>query len=348
MLVISEDFIQDMAFSHNGIESATIVPNVHTKDTTLCSLTSFAVDLDEFTLTLNFDETVDASTFEPTAITLQAAQRSTSTYTLTGGDSLSEDGLQIVLNITVDDMNKIKENEGLLIGDSTSWITMTEAMIKDMSANLLVPIQNGDSISLKASEFSNDSKRPRLTSFDIDMTKEELTFVFPEIIDVANVDFGALALCTTSAGAVCHTLEEGEVKTAADSTTIVLGLTLKDLNILKQKKIGRSKVSTWLAMTEGAFVDQTSHKIMPLKSGINSKRTSGYVADSIEPFLRHSTLISQKKPSRCTFPRLSAADPFLSRPWSFLPLCLCHSVCRVNSANSWRHCREMHATFVPN
>merc|ERR1711871_1228760 len=114
------------------------------------------------------------------------------------------------------------------------------------------------------------------------MTAETITFVFPETMDVnqTNVDFTAITLMNSADGAESHTLGDGSVLTQIDSTTIKCKLKLADLNILKTKKIGRDKASTWLHIQAAAFRDQEALQVVP-----ETKNVDNYIADQTDPEL---------------------------------------------------------------
>ena len=86
--------------------------DVYGFDTTSPQLTTFAVDINAGTITLNFDEPVDRSTFDPTGLVLQAGEMFThmqQQLRLTGGFSSSMDGLSILVRLTEDDLNELKK-----------------------------------------------------------------------------------------------------------------------------------------------------------------------------------------------------------------------------------------------
>jgi hypothetical protein len=295
-VVLGQGAVHDMATTPNFNEEFSTGDSGYEPDGTSPKLTAFAVDMNAFTITLNFDETIDASTLEPKAFTVQSS-RGESGYTLTGGETVpaadAADGLQVVLKITTADMNAIKQRENLFTTQDNAYLrhtTNTITAIKDMNGNLVDAIATDDAMKVTVTAFAADSANPRLTSFDLDMTAETITFVFPETMDVnpSNVDFTAITLMDSADGVDSgkyHPLQGGDVITQADSTTIKCKLKLADLNILKTKKIGREKSSTWLHIEAAAFRDQEGLAMFAQTSGSDAVQVDQYIADSTHPKL---------------------------------------------------------------
>jgi hypothetical protein len=204
-------------------------------------------------------------------------------YTLTGGRTSSDNGLQVVVELTREDMNAIKLNEQLLVDKESAWLRLTPATIKDMNGNSVVEIVNGKA--MQASQFARDSIRPRLHTYDLNMTSQVVTLVFNETMNTSSVAFGAFTFMTTSNGAKTHTLTDGEVLTDVDSTTIQFKILRFDMNVLKQKGIGLGETSTFLEITSDAIADQAGHQVQTLTRAENAKRVDGYTADVTSPVL---------------------------------------------------------------
>jgi hypothetical protein len=104
------------------------------KDDTDPVLEAYQVDINnkhEAVLTLNFNEPVDTDTFNPQGLTLQenAAISTGVTYTLKEGSTDTENGLQMVVNITVDDLNEVKKLETLYIDAASAFLSVLPAMV---------------------------------------------------------------------------------------------------------------------------------------------------------------------------------------------------------------------------
>jgi len=132
---------------------------IETSDTNLPTITQWGINFDTNELSLTFSETVDASTLDSTAITLQNAITSTaSTYTLTGGITSSTDGLTIIINLSAADVIAIKNNSAILTSLSNSFLVATSMLIDDMSINDIAVIADGSA--LQATTFVGDGSVP--------------------------------------------------------------------------------------------------------------------------------------------------------------------------------------------
>jgi hypothetical protein len=132
-LLILPAALSDMAVPANPLASVVVTPSRHSADLISPNLLAFVVDMDAFTITLNFDETVDASTLEPSAFTVLASDTDPTGYPLTEGSTVSGNGLQVVLSITETDMNAIKKIEGLYRSPDTAWLTLATTAIEYMN-----------------------------------------------------------------------------------------------------------------------------------------------------------------------------------------------------------------------
>jgi|GEM_PF-4757583 len=117
-----------------------------TADTHAPILSQWDLDYATNTLTLTFSETVKASTLTPTAITLQDAATAVSSYTLTGGTTASADGLAIVLDLTLTDVNAIKSMPGLAKTTANAFLRTTALLIDDIGTNPNTVIANGSAL----------------------------------------------------------------------------------------------------------------------------------------------------------------------------------------------------------
>jgi hypothetical protein len=101
-------------------------------------LDSFGLNMDKETLTLEFSEAVDVSTFNVKELTLQAKAGTSSSVKLSGGTTKSINGVQVVVDLISTDLDKIKLAEDLATGTTNTHLTITAAGIKDMNKNSLV------------------------------------------------------------------------------------------------------------------------------------------------------------------------------------------------------------------
>ena len=133
-------------------------------DTTAPQLSSWDLNLATGKLTLNFNEAVDASTLDPTAITVQNLQTSSTTDTLTGGTTASSNGAQIIVDLSAANILSLKQNLNLATAQSDSWLRCTTSLINDLAST---PNDNqaiADGAAVQVNSYTGDSTAPAAAS----------------------------------------------------------------------------------------------------------------------------------------------------------------------------------------
>ena len=187
--------------------------------------------------------------------------------------------------VTDDDLNAIKRLEDLFTSQFSAYLRLTFDAIRDMADNPIIGLDATEAE--PASGFMEDSTRPILDAFDLDMTAEVLTLYFRETVDymTLNVSFITLQQDFSATGLNDSYSLTGGVVSPMDATTIMVNLTTLDVNILKTLKIGVSNFTTFLSIGEGAILDQVGQRLRPRQNGILSLEVSLYVPDMTAPEL---------------------------------------------------------------
>ena len=174
-LSLSETVIQDM--NRNIL---TAVPSNTARmvielipDTTDPMIRSYTLDLNSGEITISFSETVDADTLKASEFTIHSSLNDSSpSYTFFQVSSTSytnsSDGTSIVLQLSTDDLNAVKEDPLLATSQANTYLSFTSDAIADMFNNNLV--ERNDSDALNASLFIPDQTSPRLTDFSLNMS----------------------------------------------------------------------------------------------------------------------------------------------------------------------------------
>ena len=287
-LVMGEGGILDLALRPNQAFTAELQAASFTPDTTRPRLLRFSANLNFETLTLNFDEPVNVSSLDTTGITLLNRQSGTSRFTLTGGNTSSDNGLQVVINFSVDDLNAIKFMEELLVDIDSAYVAIEPFTIADMNGNLVVQILPRNA--LNASIFVNDTTRPRLFAFDLDLDTNIMTLEFVETVNTSSINFTGISLQQSSNTSNQYTLTGGVVLDFTDSTIVQFALTRQDLNSIKAQEIALTNRTTWLTLEDFAIFDQNSQPVVPLENGHNALNVRQYTPDSTPPVLERFDL----------------------------------------------------------
>ena len=101
-----------------------------TLDTTPPQLVSFDFNLNSEQLILTFTETVDTLTLTSDEFTILGSPR-IENYTLTGGNTLSEDDYIIVVQLEISDVNNIKRNLNIAVDNVSTVLYLTSNAIRD-------------------------------------------------------------------------------------------------------------------------------------------------------------------------------------------------------------------------
>ena len=288
-LSIGAGAVYDLSGEPNPSSPAqlSLAPSDFTPDVTDPRLLSFSANLNLERLTLNFDEPVNASSLDATGITLLDGPGGVS-YTLTAGDTPSMNGLQIVVNFTDEDLNRIKEIESLLVSDESSFISITQDLISDMSRNPVTPIRPEEA--LNTSMLVNDTTRPQLRSFDLDLNSDIMTLEFVETVNTSSINFSGIVLQQAATSSNFYRLMSGTLLSQQDSTIVRFRFTRDDLNAIKSQRIALSSNSSWLTLDEDAIFDQSDRPVVPLENGLNALQVRNYTDDRVEPILESFVL----------------------------------------------------------
>jgi hypothetical protein len=287
---LNADFIVDMAgvrLQDSGISPATSFR----ADATAPVLLTYLLNLNHGTLLLNFDEPVAAqSTVLGGTTALLSAPSSSIVHNLRGGGASSgvPNGLQIVVNLTVDDLNEVKRLTGLATSRSNSFVSFTAGFVTDMAGVPVTPVTI--SAAQQADSFVNDITRPELVNFGLDMATEPaiITFTFEETVDVTSLRLGRIVLqeaFTVNVGdnATWHQLLDGLTLTAVNDTIVRAQLTEHDYATLKLKGIGSSPTTTWLTAVDGYILDMSSVGAATITNGVDARNVDQFVYDTTSP-----------------------------------------------------------------
>lgn len=195
-------------------DGAAIQATTFTADTTSPNVTSWSLDLGTKTLTLNFDENVDASTLAATGITIQdAATAVNPTFTLTGGSTTSIDGPVIVVTLLDADVVSI---QALPYAKSitNTFLIITTGVIDDLSGNNVTAITNGSA--LQASSVNTGGGR-RSTSLSLALCGNGIV-ESSESCDTGGDSAGCLS-CQIQSGFTCNVASTPSVCAAISSTS---------------------------------------------------------------------------------------------------------------------------------
>ena len=217
-------------------------------DSTQPQLVAFTLDMDTNTLILTFSETVNATTFDPTHITLQNNTVITAThFTLTGG----------IFNI---DANMIKAILLLAQEEANTFISIAPEVVQDMEGLYAQEIFNTTALLVSPTgRYIPDKVGPNLTSFDLDADTGLLTLEFDETVYAETLQLSKLVIQSHYMNVTSNYTEyclRGRTSTTVISHIVEIQLSPADiLNIKTQSGLAITNETTYLRLEEGAVHD---------------------------------------------------------------------------------------------
>ena len=284
--------------------------NRFTPDTAEPTLVGFDLDIDAHVLTMTFSEPVRASNTNVTAITVQnSGTTPASIHTLTGGSFSTTSGLIVVVGVTVDDANSIKQLP-MATARSNTFLSATSSLVVDMQGNSLTALDG-----LQVTNFTADASAPTLESFDLDMNSSTITLLFSETIKRSTVEPTQITLQNAASVASIdatsyHALTTSTVVQSADSTTITISISTADQNAIKKLSGLATAVSnTFISFTASMAEDMSVNQVTA-RNGNNGIRVTSYTADTTSPVLESFTINMNTLGLSLTFSETMDASSF--------------------------------------
>ena len=282
--------VQDMSLQNNSLHLGTTQVTNLTLDSTPPSLIGWDVDIasQQAFLTLSFDEPVETDSFNATSIRLQTSSNFSTDdqfYTLTGGSTESMDGLYVIVQLTQTDLNAIKFRSRLLVDEFTSYISIDRMLVDDMNGN---PVRSVDTdVARITNTYFNDTTRPVVTRFHLDMDSRIITLEFIETMNASSVNMSGIVLQSHSMRdeGNFHRLTGGR-SISMDSTVLQLEVTVEDMNELKRLEIGRFRSSSFIVLDSYTVRDMNDHPLRPVTNSTMPLPVRNYTSDTTRPNLR--------------------------------------------------------------
>ena len=134
-------------------------------------------------------------------------------------------------------------------------------------------------------DYTNDTTRPVLEDYNVDLTNDTITLTFSEIVLTSNINIGGITLLNTAnlsdPGLLYFTLETS-FSQSLPGPQIILSLSREDSIAIKSIPGLLSDINTTFIMISSmAFDDAAGNVLIPLES----LPTQSYTSDSIPPEL---------------------------------------------------------------
>lgn len=281
----SSGMIKDLAANAVALQDPSNT-EAFVEDNTAPKLLSFTANLDDQSLTLNFDDVVDVSTLKAEKITLQSTKTGADVggfHVLTGGSTPSESVFSIKVILLEADANKIKLNTKLATGLDNTFLAMTAEFIADIYGTPVSPVVPSNA--LKASGYTADSTSPTLQAFALNMDSAQVTLIFSEAVKLASFEPTAVTLQDKATAVVSVSLsgQDGSASLGADGKILTFTIMPSDLNSINEKSaLAASKDSTYITISDGLITDMTDRKVTAIADGAG-KAVETFTQDTTAP-----------------------------------------------------------------
>ena len=284
-----------------GVNTSVSLPvNNYTIDETSPTLRSFNFDLDAGNLTLIFTETVNVSSLDVTQLTLINSICSGTNYTLRSepqypntSAAFGEDWPEVTIMIGHEDLDAIRNLRELFSGRVDSLLYLTTSAVRDNANNRVNPVGSCDAPRVR--EFTHDTTRPRLDSFDLDLDDGRLILTFSETVqildslDVSQITFQSTLDFPNDTMMMYTLTNSGDLRSSsmdADSRVVTIMLGFTDLNAIKYRSsLATSENDTYVSITDSLVLDQAGN---PVESTVIPVRI--VTLDTTSPILVNFTL----------------------------------------------------------
>lgn len=291
-LSVTASTIMDMnsndVFSISRIQAGEAVRVI--PDETSPILRSFSLDMNTGALSLTFDETVNAATFNVSAVTFaNRAFRSPVRYTLVDSIPSSINSAVIEIALSERDLNALKAVTDLATSASDTYIIATQYTVRDMNNNPLSAISDDSALQVLPIGYTRDSTSPRLETFELNLSTEQLILTFSETVQTTSLDPTQLTLQSrinsATAGTRIVRLTGGSLP-QENSRIVALQLSEDDANTIKRyRDIATSSADTFLSLTSNAVQDPVGNRVVA-RADNNAREVTTFMGDNIRPRLQ--------------------------------------------------------------
>ena len=314
-LSLSSNAVDDMnsnAIVDIGTSNAQQVGDYFADDTDP-QIESFDLDLNLGRLSLYFDETIVASTFNVSGLALvDRTLQPRASYVLSTSSHTTQDSDQIVVILSKTDLDSITALTTLATGPSSTFLTATVYTVRDKTGNRLKEIPAMSALNVDM--YIQDGINPVLESFSLDVSNGELILTFSESVLATSLMPTEITLHSSSNGGTSLLLSGGSPASTDASTSVTLTLTEDDLNELKlDTGLGTTIGNTFISLTSGAVSDPASNPVTP----INTFQAASVTQDNVPPTLESFSLDLDTRTLSLTFD-----EPILAGSFSIVGITL--------------------------
>ena len=250
-------------------------------------LRDFHLDMDKGQLILTFNETVNASSLDPSKIVMQSFQSAPPPlqHNIQSGVVLTSDSTIVVLEISTDDLNEIKKIPDLATSVQNTYVRFLDSGVYDMFGNPIRQVESRNA--LMAGNFTEDKTSPMLLEFDLDMNTAELTLTFDETVNTSSLRVEGIILLgfNSSLSGDYYMLTNTSVTLDPFSPIVTILLSREDSNEIKRlPELAVDAASTYISIQSFTIKDMNGNEVIPI-SQFNASQVRNYTVDVNRPIV---------------------------------------------------------------
>ena len=257
--------------------------------TTLVAFRLF--DLNMGVIRLEFEETIDVSSINLTALSVQDfPSAAVASVQLSGGTVVTSNGTFVEINITNDDLNLIKARTILCTDRVTNcFIRLKTTFARDTFGNFIVPVV--DSSMILSNSFPDvlvpDTTPPELLSFNLNLTSETLILFFSETVDYTTFETRFITFVNdqenTTVSISLNNIVGDSLFTQEYLPYMRFRIAADDVDRLQaESRVATGVDDTFIVIDSSLVMDTSGNAIVQILSN-DSLGVTNFTADSIQP-----------------------------------------------------------------
>ena len=249
-------------------------------------------DLNLGRITLAFSEMINRESFQFKLVTVadeDSKTRAKTPFTLTGGTIVeTEHKTKLTIQLIPKDLNSIKANVDLCVRRTSCYLAAGVGLFKDFAGNSLEATKDTDY--LKPVTFTDDSTKPKLVSFGIDMNLGTLRLSFDETVNIDKLLRSGITVMNAKSGSNKVTLEpcpDGICSPSKIGDDITVSITDGDINKIKLLQFATKASDAFVSITDTTITDvaRTPNAVEAVTANTAVVATLGYTKDQKSPKL---------------------------------------------------------------
>lgn len=283
------------------------------RDTSAPSVISFTLNTNSGEMVVTFNDVINASTFDVSAVTLQSAlyrvpmqwhtlSQSSSTHSL-------NDGFEVTIFLGTDDLNRVKQIRDLATSRDNTYLTVAATIADDVNGVDTIAVTDGKS--LQVSAFTGDTTRPVLEAWTLEMDSNQIILTFSETVDIRTLQPSEIVIQVARSTTDFYSLTGFSALVPPDvDYRFAIQLAETDANVIKAHTgLGTSLDNSYLTISAAAIDDTSSNDVVEIPNG-QALQASVFVSDRSSPVLRSFSLDLNLGLLRLTFDETVYAGSF--------------------------------------